>query len=112
MLNVHAITCMRRERRRSDFHTWNHVELSSALHAFANAGYRIVGIDTAKLDDRPEYGMLIHMSFMLLREQATIRWTEHLQGIIVATDVNYYTIGLLCAPFVLYKLVLYKRVGK
>ena len=88
------------------------MQLSSALHAFANAGYRIVGIDTAKLDDRPEYGMLIHMSFVLLREQATIRWTENLRRIIVATSAKYYMIVLLFAPFVLYKLLLNKRVGK
>jgi hypothetical protein len=34
------------------------------MHAFANAGYRIVSIDTARLDNRPEYGMLIHMEFV------------------------------------------------
>ena len=51
---------------RSDFHTWSHVELSSALHAFANAGYRIVGIGDARLDDRAEYGMLVQMTFVLL----------------------------------------------
>ena len=49
-----------------DFHTWNHVKLSNALHAFAAAGYRIIGIDTARTDNRPQYGMLIHMEFVLI----------------------------------------------
>ena len=54
-----------------DFHTWDHVQVSAAMHSFANAGYRIVGFDTARLDDRPDYGMLIHMEFVLLRESST-----------------------------------------
>ena len=88
------------------------MELSSALHAFANAGYRIVGIGTAQLDDRPQYGMLIRMSFVLLGEPATIGWTEKLRGTIVAMSAKYYVIGFLCASLALYKLVLYKRGGK
>ena len=54
-----------------DFHTWDHVKLSNALHAFAAAGYRIMGIDTARVDDRPTYGMLIHMEFALVEAPAT-----------------------------------------
>lgn len=46
-----------------DFHTWDHVQLSNALHAFARANYCIIGIDTARQDDRAHYGMLIHMEF-------------------------------------------------
>ena len=49
-----------------DFHTWDHVKLSNALHAFAAADYRIIGIDTARTDNRPQYGMLIHMEFALI----------------------------------------------
>jgi hypothetical protein len=51
-----------------DFHTWDHVKLSNALHAFNAAGYKIIGIDMARLDDRKQYGMLIHMEFALVQE--------------------------------------------
>lgn len=47
-----------------DFHTWDHVKLFVALRALDDAGYQILSMDTARKDDRDEYGMLVHMEFV------------------------------------------------
>ena len=85
----------------SDFHTWNHVELSSALHAFANAGYRILGVSDARLDNRTAYGTLIRMDFVLLREPASMGWHERVRNNIAAMRARNYF--LLCAPIAVYE---------
>ena len=35
------------------------------MRAFADGGYKIISIDTARLDGRKEYGMLIDVAFAL-----------------------------------------------
>ena len=35
------------------------------MRAFADGGYKILSIDTARLDGRKEYGMLIDVAFAL-----------------------------------------------
>ena len=46
-------------------HTWDHAQVARAMRAFADGGYKILSIDTARLDGRKEYGMLIDVAFAL-----------------------------------------------
>ena len=85
-----------------DFHTWDHIKLSAAMHSFANAGYRVVDIDLAQLDNRPPYGMLVHMEFALLRHSSVggeMRWWEWtaaaIWSVIVTNSVFAFGVGLL-----------------
>lgn len=105
LTNSHLHMCVRAWVRRmlgsSDFHTWNHVELSSALHAFAKAGYRILGISDARLDNRAAYGTLVHMEFVLLRDPTVIHWQERVRNSIAALGARNCV--LMCAPIAVYE---------
>ena len=46
-------------------HTWDHAQVARAMRTFADGGYKIISIDTARLDGRKEYGMLIDVAFAL-----------------------------------------------